>query len=89
MRQSAAGQDLTSIPQGEWALIEIVCAVGEDADGTWSLTVRLPDDDVRTWGDLPCDAQFTHLNWFGFVAEGTDAGVFYLDDIRLAPRTQG
>ena len=85
----AAGQDLTSLPQGEWAAITITCGVGNDADGTWNLTVRLPGEDVREWPDLPCDAQFTHLNWFGFVAEGVDPGVFYLDDIELAPRDDG
>lgn len=81
----ASGKDVLPIPQGQWVHFEITCALGDEADGTYDLAVRLPGDAQRQRRtDLECDPDFTSLAWFGFVAEGVEAGVFYLDNVRLA-----
>ena len=81
----ASGRDLVPIPQGVWVHFEITCGVGDDADGTYDLAVRLPgDEQPQRWTDLECSPEFTELRWFGFVAEGVESGVFYLDNVGLA-----
>jgi hypothetical protein len=84
----AGGTELVPIPQGMWVHFEITCGLGDDADGTYDLAVQLPgDEEPQRWSDLECDPEFTALRWFGFVAEGVEAGVFYLDNLRLGELT--
>jgi hypothetical protein len=86
----ANGTDLVPIPQGTWVHFEITCGLGDDADGTYDLAVRLPgDEQPQRWTELECDPEFTALRWFGFVAEGVEEGVFYLDNVRLGQQTAG
>jgi len=81
----AEGEPLTTIPIGEWVHIEVTCGVGEDATGEYTLSVSFPGEEPQQWTSLQCDPAFDRLSWFGFIAEGTQAGVFYLDNIRLGP----
>ena len=74
---------LLELPVGEWVQIEVIAPLGEDA-GTWSLGVTLPDGARHEFADLPCrDQQWRQLRWVGFVSNGTEPAVFYLDDIEL------
>jgi hypothetical protein len=84
----ANGQELVPVPQGIWVRFEIVCGVGDDADGTYDLAVQLPgDEEPQRWTDLECSPEFSALQWFGFVSEGVEAAVFYLDNVKLGQRT--
>ncbi len=81
---TARGTKLLDLPHGQWVRFEIKCRVGEDAAGAFDLAIRLPGRaaPLRFMG-LPCDPGFSMLTWFGFVANSTGPGVFYLDDIEV------
>ncbi|MFW5693034.1 MAG: hypothetical protein ACOCWL_02355, partial [Thermoguttaceae bacterium] len=82
----AAGRVLADLPPGEWIEIEIAAAVGEDADGTWSLTVTTAGREPQRFDNLPTGhADFAALTWIGWMSTATDRRVFYLDDIRVTP----
>ncbi len=82
----AAGRALADLPSGEWIEIEIAAAVGEDADGTWSLTVASADREPQQFDNLPSGhTDFADLTWIGWMSTATDRRVFYLDDIRVTP----
>ena len=83
---SAAGRELMKLPQSKWVRIDIVCGVGEQAKGAYSLKVKAPGQAVKRFEGLPGHAEFKALTWMGWTAGGTKAAVFYLDDIHLRPR---
>ncbi|MGM0491717.1 MAG: right-handed parallel beta-helix repeat-containing protein [Armatimonadota bacterium] len=75
--------ELLDLPIGEWIHIEVIAPLGADA-GTWTLAVTLPDGTRHEFADLPCrDEQWRQLRWVGFVSNGTEPAVFYLDDVEL------
>jgi len=76
-------EDVLDLPPGAWVHFEIVAALGEAA-GTWDLTVTLPDGTEHPFDDLTCTSpEWRELRWLGFVSNGTQEGVFYLDNIDL------
>ncbi|MBN2307812.1 MAG: right-handed parallel beta-helix repeat-containing protein, partial [Candidatus Hydrogenedentes bacterium] len=85
---SASGKGLLQVPLGEWVRIEIECALGVEADGTYTLRVTLPGQEPRVFEGLACgNPQFSRLDWWGFVANGTESAIFYLDDVDIHTRT--
>jgi len=85
-----AGKPLVRLPHSQWLRLEITCGVGHERTGVWDLTVRLPDrrQPLRFTG-LPCARNFEKVDWVGFVAQGTETAVFYLDNVRLEIREKG
>jgi len=84
---TSGNKPLTRLPHGKWVTIEITCGLGASANGIWSLRVALPGrQPPQQFDDLPCSPDFKTLGWYGFVADGQEAGVFYLDNVALAPR---
>lgn len=78
------GHDLLDLPVGEWFHVEITAPVGDDADGTWNLTVTLPGREPERFEGLEVvHGDFTNLNWVGWSSNATETTVFYLDDIEL------
>ena len=77
------GTSLMSLPFDEWIRIEIIAALGDRA-GLWTLTVTLPDGQVRRFDDLKIyTPEWDSLTWVGFVSNATTKTVLYLDNIRL------
>jgi hypothetical protein len=68
-----------SVPTDEWLVFTIRAEVG-GTDGSWSLAVKHEDGTVQSWSELPGVA-LGELNWVGFVANGTEEGRFWLDDL--------
>jgi len=84
---SASGRKLLDVPVGVWFRVEIRCAIGKAGSGKYDVIVRLPGRTAPLrFADIPCDPAFRHLDWFGFTADGTEAGVFFVDDLSLSPR---
>lgn len=78
------GKKLLDIPTGTWFELEITCALGTQADGTFDLAVRIPDREAKDFSGLSCgSAAFNRLDWLGFVASGDLAATCYLDDLHL------
>jgi hypothetical protein len=82
------GQDLLELPLSTWFHVELSAMVGKDADGTWTLVVRLPGQEPKRFPGLKLGSpDFRTLSWAGWVSMATDKRVFYLDDIEIANDT--
>ncbi len=82
----AGERRLAQLPPGAWVTLEITCALGPAAKGTWDLSLSQPGHAPERFAGLPCGPDFRALHWWGFIANSTTAAVFYLDDLSLAPR---
>lgn len=81
---TVGGKNLMQLPLGRWVGFEIVCGLGSNARGKFDLTIHLPGRiPPMRFKNLPCSSDFKELQWFGFVANGTESAVFYLDNIHL------
>ena len=80
------GRKLCDVPLNQWCKLTITCALGNAADGLWTLQLDLPRQPPQRFGDLPCGAgpEFRELRWLGFISLGEEDAVWYLDDVRLA-----
>ncbi len=86
----ANGLALAPMPEGKWLHFDLACGLGEQATGRYTLTVAAQSQEaplVRQV-EVPCEPKFKAMTWLGFVADGTDPGVFYLDNIKLEPRAE-
>ncbi len=78
---TAQGQKLVDLPEGQWVHVEIVCKLGPAADGSYELTVTLPDRDPQHW-TLQCAAEkFNRLEWLGFTSLANAATAWHLDNL--------
>lgn len=81
---TAGGKKIASLPSGQWARFEIVCALGEGSTGTWSLTVTPAGGPPVTQAELPLRSkEFKRLQWFGFISMAENQTTFHLDDLQL------
>ena len=79
-------ETLTTIPIGEWVRFEVTCTLGDDRTGTFDMSVLLPgEQQPKTFRGLACDERFKELDWVGFVANGQEDAVFYVDNIEIRP----
>ncbi len=79
----AGPRRLAILPLHEWVTISIECNIGNQANGTYALTVRLPNGRFQRFQDLPCSPLFKKLMWYGFVSDTDGPSVFYIDDVKL------
>lgn len=84
----AGERRLAQLPPGAWVTLEITCALGPAAKGTWDLSVSQPGHAPERFAGLPCSPDFHAVHWWGFIANSREATVFYLDDLSLAPRAE-
>ena len=80
----AGGEDLMEIPTGEWIRFEVRAGLGQEANGTWSLTVSQSGKPPVHRSDLPCGKGWKSLNWLGFVSQANHPAAFYLDDLEVS-----
>lgn len=68
---------------------ELVARLGDEADGTWSMTVTLPGGKATAFEGLSTGSpDWKVLTWCGFSSTATDKRVFYLDNIQLVNSPQ-
>ena len=77
------GKELMALPAEQWIHFEIRAGVGAQADGTWELRVTLPGAQSKTFPGLKCNPQWKTLEWLGFVSNGREQSVLYLDNIEI------
>ncbi len=76
-----APTDVT-LPDNEWLHFEISDGLGEYADGLWSMTITNEAGEVLfDSDDLPCGPEFDRIRWLGFVANGMQPAVMYIDNM--------
>jgi len=79
----ANGKELLAMPREQWVALEIRCALGKKADGTYDLVVRGPGAARGTFRDLKCSDRFTTFGWLGFISGAQEKVVFYVDELEL------
>lgn len=79
----ANGKQLMDIPYDKWVKFEIVCSLGDKADGKYSLTVTPSGERKSEFKNISHDPSFSTLRWLGFVSDGEKKSAFYIDDIKL------
>jgi len=83
------GKPVLDLPVGEWMHFELVARLGDEADGTWSMTVTLPGGKATAFEGLSTGSpDWKVLTWCGFSSTATDKRVFYLDNIQLVNSPQ-
>lgn len=83
-----ADRELLTVPLNSWLRISIVSALGDKSDGSFQLTVAIDGGEPVVFKDLPCRQLSKELKWLGWVADGTDHGVFVVDDISVRPQPE-
>ncbi|NUQ63536.1 MAG: right-handed parallel beta-helix repeat-containing protein [Pirellulales bacterium] len=83
----AAGAAVGDVPIGTWVHFEITSRLGQDAPGTYSLSVAAPRRPVLKMDDLRCGSEdFQQIEWLGFVSLADAETAIYLDNIKLELR---
>ncbi len=81
---SVGSQESLTIPVEQWVKFEFHCVLGEQATGTFDVKVFVPDaKEPKVFRNLKCEAGFERLDWVGFVANGEEACVFYVDEVEV------
>lgn len=80
----AGDTPLMAVPLGEWFHVEVSAGQGNQADGTWQLTVTLPGAAPRRFTGLKTgNPETKRTTWLGFVSDAAQQAVYYLDNISL------
>ncbi|MBM3497524.1 MAG: hypothetical protein FJX74_02530 [Armatimonadetes bacterium] len=79
----ANGKQLLQLPVGEWVRLDVKCGLGEQATGTYDLTVKLADGEPETFPAVPCSPQFSFLSCVVVMSVATQPTAFYLDNVEF------
>ncbi len=79
------GKILMQLPHDKWINLTISTAIGTESKGSYTVTVRLPEQEPSHFEDLPCSPRFKTLGWIGFCSNGSDGAIYWLDNLRLTP----
>jgi len=73
-----------TLPENEWLHFEITDGLGGYADGLWAMTITNKAGEVLfASADLPCGLEFDRIKWLGFVSNGMQPAVMYIDNMRM------
>ena len=78
------GQSPIPLPADTWLHVDIQGGVGTKNDGTWKLTITVPNQKPMSFEGLSFQGMhFQRLNWVSFTSSSTHETSFYLDNIKL------
>jgi len=80
-RLLANGKPLLDLPHGQWIRFDVKCGLGEQATGTYDLTIKLPDGGPQTLRAVPCSPDFSFLSCVVVMSMATQPSTFYLDNV--------
>ncbi len=81
---TVGGRKLTGVPAGKWTRVEMSAGIGDDGDGTWTLTVTPAGGKKRTFPGLAfAHEDFDAVHWLGLCSTSTVKTTFHLDTIEL------
>ena len=78
-------RELVTYPVGTWVTVTIEAATGKK-NSSWKATIIHEDGLKFEFTDLPCDPEWTELNWLGFTSGGSKEAVLHLDDLSFTSR---
>lgn len=78
------------LPPSQWVRIETECVMGGGNNGTYKLTVTLPNAAPQVFPDLPHDGKFKNLEAFVIQLGQSQAGGCWIDDLtfKLNPESR-
>ncbi len=76
------GQALMNVPADKWMRFDIAYTLGS---GQWDLSVTDEAGHQREFKGLKCNPEMKSLRWWGFVANGTERAVAYVDNAQVGP----
>lgn len=76
-------QKIGQLPQGQWSHFKVAFTLGPQALGEWTLSVTLPDGTTKTHTASFLTPQFRTLTDMYIIANGTDTGSFFIDNLKL------
>lgn len=80
----AGSKPLCKVPIGQWIRLELSASLGNQASGTYRLTMEAPGQQVQRFADLPVgSAGWKALCWLGFVSAADAKTSLYLDDLQV------
>lgn len=82
---TSGGKSLAQLPAGQWLHIDVWCALGDQANGTYEVDVCGPDGAIMSQPGLTFQAPFRQFDWCGIISTKNDAAVFYIDNLRIEP----
>ena len=82
---TSGGKPLRALPAGQWVHIDLFCALGEQANGTYEVAVHTPDGQTSNYAGLTFTSPFKRFDWCGIISVKNDAAVFYIDNLRIEP----
>ncbi|MFW6171644.1 MAG: hypothetical protein ACODAD_14235, partial [Planctomycetota bacterium] len=73
---------LCRFPHDRWFNVAITFPLGS---GTYDLTVSFPDQEPKTFRDLPCysGSDFKQCGWIGITGNGTSPASFFIDNLKV------
>ena len=81
---SVGGRVLATIPFGQWVHFDIECALGGEQRPRFALTLTVPDEESRRFGDLMVPGGgFWALRWLGFVSTASADTTSYVDNLEV------
>jgi len=81
----ASGREIARVPPGVWCSVDILLHVTGPKAGTWSCTVAPQGGTATTASGLGTSKSFHVLEWLGFMTNGSEPAVWYLDDFAVEP----
>ena len=81
-----AGGTCFQIPVGQWFRLDVVCALGKKADGTFEIRLFEEGRRVGSWKKLPLAKPDFHVfEYLVITSNATMCTSFYLDNLELRP----
>ncbi|MDA7881509.1 right-handed parallel beta-helix repeat-containing protein [Akkermansiaceae bacterium] len=77
---STRNRNLVNYPVGTWITVTIEAETGKKKP-PWKATIIHEDGIKFEITNLPCDPEWTALNWLGFTTGGSKDAVLHLDDL--------
>ena len=88
-RVTVAGKILAQVPAQTWVHVEIEAMLGKGAARTYQLVLRPAGAKAQTFPGLPISGnEFHELHWLGFSSTAAVDTTFYLDNLKIAPRSR-
>ena len=83
----ANNKPLMNVPIGQWVRVTIEAPLGNQATGSYTLTVATPGAAPERFSGLAVgNPQWRTLRWLGFISLADAKTTIYLDDVKLEAR---
>jgi parallel beta-helix repeat protein len=84
LKKDQMGRKVAELPNNHWQHFEILCPLGRQADGTYSLSITDDAGQTQRWDKVAfTNPGFQRLDWLGFFSQADAATACYMDNLVL------